>query len=184
MDSLFLEPDPMPEGYPVELQHWVVLADGRRVFVRPLVSDDSAALLRELERADEETVYQRFFRAPVRLDAKQLDRLTRLDYRTRMALVAFSENGEGVGIARYEGIEPGVAEIAVVVRRDWRGVGLAASLLESLEEAAVARGFHRLTALYLPSNTAIANLLQRRGFTIGLDEVEVAAAEKHLVAAA
>jgi GNAT superfamily N-acetyltransferase len=178
-----LVPEPLPDGYPAELQRWVTVADGRRIFVRPVVTGDSGVLLRELAQADQETVYQRFFRSPVRLDAAQLDRLTRLDYYRRLALAAFDEGGNGVGIARYETLEDGVAEVAVVVKRDWRGVGIASALLEMLEQAAAARDITLLTALYLPSNGAIAGVLERRGFTVGLDDAGVAAAEKRLPAA-
>lgn len=178
-----LTPSQVPPGYPAELERWVQLRDGRSVFVRPVVSDDSAALERALALADMETVYQRFFRAPVRLDAATIDRLTRLDYRSRLALAAFSDDGFGVGIARYEAVEAGVAEVAVVVDREWRHAGLGYHLLELLEDAARQRGVHRLTALYLPDNHAIAGLLARRGFDIGLPDDAVAAAEKWLVAA-
>lgn len=176
-------PRQAPPGYPAELETWVQLRDGRSVFIRPVVSDDSAALERALAKADMETVYQRFFRAPVRLDAATLDRLTRLDYQSRLAVAAFADDGSGVGIARYEAVEEGVAEVAVVVDREWRHAGLGYRLLEVLEDAARHRGIRRLTALYLPDNQAIASLLARRGFAIGLPDDAVAAAEKLLVAA-
>jgi GNAT superfamily N-acetyltransferase len=177
-----LVPEPLPDGYPAELQRWVTVSDGRRIFVRPVVTTDSGTLLRELESADQETIYQRFFRSPIRLDAAQLDRLTRLDYRSRLALAAFDEEGTGLAIARYETIEPGVAEIAVVVKREWRGLGVASVLLGLLEQAAASRDITLLTALYLPSNEAIAGVLERRGFTVGLDDSGVAGAEKRLTA--
>jgi GNAT superfamily N-acetyltransferase len=181
--EISLIPDRLPPDYPADLQRWVHLADGRRVFVRPVVAEDAPAIERALASADSETVYQRFFRAPVRLDARALDRLTRLDYRSRMALAAFTADGEGVAIARYETTEEGVAEVAVVVDVEWRHGGIGNALLEMLEEAAVVRGVTRFTALYLPDNAAIAALLQRRGFAIGLPDEAVAAAEKLLTAA-
>ncbi len=177
-----LVPSEAPAGYPCDLETWMRTADGRRVFVRPVVGGDAPVLERELDRADLETVYQRFFRAPVRLDAAQLERLTHLDYRTRLALAAFAETGEGLGIARYETTEPGIAEIAVVVRREWRGLGIASRLLALLEEAAAARDITLLTALYLPQNRAIETVLAGRGFTVGLRDGGVAAAEKRLAA--
>ena len=172
--------EPLPAGYPKELERWVTLDDGRKALIRPVVPEDSSTLMREFERADEETIYQRFFRAPVRLNPEQLDRLTRVDYERRLALAVLSPDGNGVAIARYETLEPGVAEVAVVVHRDWRGHGLASLLLQLLEQAAVERGIHHFTALYLPDNDAIVGVLQRVGFTTGLDESSVAGAEKRL----
>ncbi len=175
-----LTPNRRPAGYPTELELWIDVADGRSVFARPVIPDDAPLLKRELEEADTETIYQRFFRAPVRLDAAQLDHLTRLDYDTRLALAAFSTEGEGVAIVRYETTEPGVAEIAVVVRKKWRGIGLGTTMLAILEDAAVRRGIRRFTAYYLPENEAVEALLADRGFTVGIRDGEVAFAEKDI----
>ncbi len=171
-----------PVGYPKEYERTLVLDDGRSVLLRPVVPDDSSALLREMERADTETIYNRFFRAPVRLDAAQLDRLTNLDYDARFALAVFSPEGEGVGVARYETTSPGVAEVAVVVRTDHRRTGIGAALLADLEKAARERGIVRLTAYYLTANRAIEGLLAYRGFTVGIRDGEVSSAEKDLTA--
>ncbi|HSF87401.1 MAG TPA: GNAT family N-acetyltransferase [Acidimicrobiia bacterium] len=178
-----LSPEHKPDGYPLELEQWVALADGRRVFVRPVVVDDAPAVDAALAAADSETVYQRFFRTPVRLNASTLDRLTRLDYQQRLALAAFDVDGQGAAIARYESTEPGVAEVAIVVDPAWRNAGLGSLLLEELELAATQRGIERFTAIYLPSNLAIERLLVRRGFAVRLPDDAVAAAEKWLTAA-
>ncbi len=181
--NISLVPQRTSPAYPADLERWVTLADGRQVFVRPLVEDDAEALEDALAEADEQTVYQRFFRAPVRLDAKTLQRLTQLDYQRRLALVAVSPDSKGVGIARYESVVDDAAEIAVVVNPEWRHAGVGYALLEMLEQAASDRGIRRLTALYLPDNLAIAHLLRRRGFAIGLPDEAVAAAEKLITAA-
>jgi len=176
-----LAPDRVPVGYPAELERWIEVADGRTVFARPMVPDDAPMLQREIELADVDTIYQRFFRAPVRLSATQLDRLTRLDYETRLALAAFATDGEGVAIVRYETTEPGVAEVAIVVRSEWRAVGLGTAMLAALEEAASARGIRRFTAYYLAANAGIEALLAGRGFATGVRDGDVSFAEKDLV---
>ncbi len=173
-------PEVRPPSYPIDLERHLTLADGRRVFVRPVIPEDASMIVTELERADPETVYQRFFRVPVRLDPPQLTRLTHLDYRDRLALAAFADDGSGVAITRYETIEPGVAEVAVVVNSDWRGAGLGTSLLDLLERAAADRGVHRLTAVFLPGNDRVASLLERRGFALGPLDGGLGTAEKLL----
>ena len=125
-----------PAAYPSDLEVQLPLEDGRTVLVRPVVPDDAPMLVRQLEHADPDTIYQRFFRYPVHLDAETLDHMTRLDYHDRLALAAFAADGEGVAIARYEIIEPGLAEVAVVVQPEWRLLGLGTALLEMLEGAA------------------------------------------------
>ncbi|MDQ3781389.1 MAG: GNAT family N-acetyltransferase [Actinomycetota bacterium] len=165
MDTSF-SPADRPAGYPAELELPLNLKDGRGVNIRPVVPDDAGRLGEEVERADADTIYQRFFRNPVRLDAATLDHLTRLDYRERLAVAAFSADGEGVAIARYETVEPGCAEVAIVVKPEWRRAGLGSALLDLLERAAIARGVTRFMAVYLPANERIVALLGSVGFTI------------------
>lgn len=180
MTTGIMNPPQKPDGYPQDLEQWIELARGRRVFIRPVVPSDAAALGRELVRADEATIYQRFFRAPVRLGPQQLERLTDVDYTTRIAIAAFAEDGEGAAIARFEPVEPGVVEVAVVVRPAWRREGLATRMLRILEEEAVRLGVHRLVAHYLNENAAIATVLDHLGFRRIEEQGGIATAVKDL----
>jgi RimJ/RimL family protein N-acetyltransferase len=153
----------LPAGYPYDFERTITLGDGRTVHVRPVVPGDSALLAREVELADPETLYQRFFSPTVRLDEARLSYLTDLDYQERFALAAFA-GGDGVAIARYEPTGEGAAEIAVVVKSAWRKVGLATELFRLLEEAAAQRGIHELVAFYLADNHAVERVLEKRGF--------------------
>jgi acetyltransferase len=170
-----------PPRYPAELEQILTLRDGRPLFVRPVIPADELAFEREWREADPETLYQRFFTPQPKLDARRLHALLHVDYQWRLALVAFTEDGRAVGIARYEGA-PGQehAEIAFVVNPVWRRLGLASALLSLLAEAARARGIRRLVALYLEDNQAMAALLTKAGFGSPQANAGVAAAEKML----
>ncbi len=167
----------LPVGYPADLERHVVLDDGRRAFIRPLLPGDRSALAEAIRTADAETVHGRFLGGAPALTEQTLRRLTELDYRTRLALVAFDDSGQGVGIARYEGT-PGSdsAEIAVAVAPDWRHVGLATALVRRLGVAAVQRGIRHFTALFLAGNRPVVELLsaadlpEARRFAAGLVE--------------
>jgi acetyltransferase len=154
-----------PPGYPAEYERIVDLADGRRAFVRPIAPHDAVALRQEIRDADPDTLFRRFFTTQPRIDSRRLQQLCALDYRWRFALIAVDENGAGIGIARYEG-EPhrGHAEVAMVTRPAWRRLGLAATLIGLLEEAARARGLSKFCASYLPDNDAAAATLAKSGF--------------------
>ncbi len=178
--DLSIAPGSRPHGYPAELEQWIELRDGRTVFVRPVIPGDAPLLQGAVETADAETIYQRFLRSPVQLDDRQLDRLTRLDYSTRMAMAAFDPEGAGVAIARYEAVEPGVAEIAVAVDPAWRTCGLATVLFDILEEVAARSGVKRMTAVFLPGNRPIATLLAGRGYVLAPPDGSVAGADKVL----
>lgn len=170
-----------PPGYPDELERSWVLRDGRPAFARPIVPADELMIERQWREADAETLYQRFFTARPKLDARRLHSLVHVDYRRRLALAAFAEDGQGIGVARYEG-KPRAdqAEIALVVHQNWRRVGLASALLGELIEAARARGVRRLTSLCLQDNRAMTGLLDRFGFERPTAEAGVASATKSL----
>ena len=153
----------LPKDYPYDYERRLTLADGRAVHIRPVVPGDATLLAQEIEGIDSDTLYQRFFNPAIRLDRKRLRHLTELDYERRFALAAFS-GGEGIAIARFEPAGEGVAELAVVVKPEWRRVGLATQLFALLEAAAVERGVHQLEAFYLAENHAIERVLEKRGF--------------------
>lgn len=153
----------LPPRYPFDYERRLELEDGRVVHVRPVVPGDAALLGEAAEQADTDTLYDRFFSPAIRLDRKRLRHLTELDYVDRFAIAAFAD-GEGVAIARFEPAGDGLAEVAVVVTPEWRGVGLATALLTLLETAAIERGVHQLEGLYLAENHAIERVLEKRGF--------------------
>ncbi|QXV56467.1 GNAT family N-acetyltransferase [Amycolatopsis sp. TNS106] len=160
------------DGQPVRLR------DGRTVFVTRLSPADSEELGEALAEADRETLYRRFCGPPPKVTPRLLARLTELDFDRRYALVARDEAGKGVAIARYEATaQPGVAEIAVVVKPAWRRAGLASALVAKLAEAASRHGFSEFTATYLADNRPVADLLDsagaRRVITDGLADAVV-----------
>jgi GNAT superfamily N-acetyltransferase len=142
----------------------VTLRDGRVVDVRPLVPDDAAELGEAIRTADADTLHRRFLGGPPPVTPALLSYLTVLDYRARFALVARDPaTGRGVAIARYDHLGGGVAEVAVVVDRHWRRVGLATALVHLLGEAALERGISAFTAYSLADNRPVAALVADAG---------------------
>ncbi len=142
----------------------MTLRDGRVVDVRPVVPEDAAELGEAIRTADPDTLNRRFLGGPPAVTPALLQYLTALDYRTRFALVARDPaTGRGVGIARYEHLGDGVAEVAVVADPGWRRVGLATALVHLLGEAALARGITTFTASFLADNRPVAALLAEAG---------------------
>lgn len=160
-----LSPTTVPSGYPRACEEVLELSDGQRVFVRPVLPEDATLLSVELEHADPETLYNRFFRTSMRVDAALLEYLTVLDYRHRFALAAFGLDGSAAGIARYEGaVGADTAEVAVAVKPGWRKKGLGTALLVRLEQRAREAGIRHLRADFLEGNEAAAALVARAGF--------------------
>ena len=170
-----------PPGYPIELERAYRLRDGRVAFVRPIIPADELMVEREWRQADTATLYQRFFTAYPKLDARRLHGVVHIDYRWRLALVAMAEAGQGIGIANYEGAAgQAQAEVAFVTHPSWRRLGLASALLELLTEAARCQGIQELNALCLQENQAMAGLLGRFGFELLPSAAGIATATKWL----
>lgn len=160
-----MDPERVPDGYPHELERWVTVSDGRRIWLRPIIPDDVARLAHAFAHADIETIRRRFFTGAPPSDAEHLSYLATVDYVRRLALVAMDREGNSIGIGRFEATSDEEAEIAIVVAPAWRRSGVGAAILRALEEPARARGIRRLLAVYLPDNAAVERLLQSIGYT-------------------
>jgi GNAT superfamily N-acetyltransferase len=161
-----LDPHPreVPPGYPREYERRLRLADGRHVWIRPVVPADAPVLAAAIRTADPDTLYRRFLGGAPRITPALLAYLTRLDYTRRFALGAADEvTGQGVAIGRYETSGEGVAEVAVAVDPAWRGVGLATALVETLAQAALDRGIHTFCATFLAENQPVTALVRLVG---------------------
>jgi GNAT superfamily N-acetyltransferase len=168
MSNAPLAAEDLPPAYPKSYECLVRLADGREVAIRPILPSDASELAEAIRTADAVTLRSRFLGGPPRLTPAVLEGLTRLDYVSRFALVAFSE-GRGVGIARYAALPPSgegdqgdggmtVAEVAVAVAPQWRQVGLATALVERLARRAQECGITDFTAMFLAENRPVTEL--------------------------
>ena len=153
-----------PPGYPAAYEQRVELADGRVVHLRPVVPDDAQRLLDAVRHADPETLRRRFLGGSGPRTVKEADRLVRVDYVRRFALVALDEQDHGVGIARYEGASTWPAvEVAVAVDPRWRTVGLGTRLLADVVRRAAEVGALTVHAEFFSDNRAVALLLHELG---------------------
>ncbi|MEA2009860.1 MAG: GNAT family protein [Actinomycetota bacterium] len=172
----------LPPRYPKELEGDFDLSDGRHARIRPILPADFDDLADAIKHADSETLLHRFFTAAPHLSEKQIHYLAEVDYRRRLALVAADDEGHGIAVARYECYRDcHVAEVAVVVEREWRAGGLATEMLRRLEEPARKNGVAELDAVYLPENRPIAKVFERLGYSEQRIEDGVARVTKALV---
>jgi CRP-like cAMP-binding protein/L-amino acid N-acyltransferase YncA len=145
------------------------LADGRRVWLRPILPSDREGLVVGLERLSPESRYQRFF-TPVKVSESLLRYMSDIDYLDHFAWVVAVREGEGqapVGIAsaRYirEAAEPSVAEIALEVVDDHQGRGVGRLLMGALAAAASIGGVEHFRAFVQEGNRPMRALLDRAG---------------------
>jgi RimJ/RimL family protein N-acetyltransferase len=141
----------------------VVLRDNSAVLIRPVQRADAPLLADGFARLSTRSRRMRFLTAKKELSPAELRYLTDIDHSDHEALGALDHaGGRGVGVARYirDADDPQAAEIAVTIVDDWQGRGLGTELLAQLADRARSEGIRRFTALIAADNAAIAALLR------------------------
>lgn len=158
----------MERRFTPEYEERVTLQDGRVAVLRLVQPSDKELLRRGFERWSQESRYARFFSAKTHLTDDELGYLCDVDQESHFALGALSEDGVGMGIARFirlpesdEIAEPVTAEAAIAVADEVQGQGLGRILLERLVAAASERGIERFRCDVLGSNTSMKTLIEK-----------------------
>jgi GNAT superfamily N-acetyltransferase len=146
----------------------LTLRDGRTVIVRTLRSEDKDMLDAAFERLCKEARYSRFFTTVREVPDDILHPTAPSPEGHAVALVALGGNGSNealTGGARYITDAIGeTCEFAVTVADDWRGLGLARQLMETLIGIARERRVRRMDGAVLSTNTGMRKLAARLGF--------------------
>ena len=153
-----------PPGYPRDLIRTVLVDWGATLRIRPIRPEDELRLSELYDRSSRDTRYQRFFTVLRRLPPDWARSLANVDYDRRFALVVedlTASSTSVIGVARYEPVEEGVAEVAFVVEDRWQGKGLGTLLITELFRAAAENGITRFRASVLGDNRRMLDLLVR-----------------------
>jgi GNAT superfamily N-acetyltransferase len=145
----------------------LTLRDGATVRMRAIRADDTERLRAFHSRLSSNTIYLRFFTPMPELSLPNAQRMTHVDYESRMALVATtgtSDDERIVAVVCYERLEPTVGEVAFVVDDQWQRRGIATALLHGLAQYARRHGFVQLVAQVTGCNTRMLSLLRHCGF--------------------
>ncbi len=127
--------------------------------VRDIRPDDKALLIDALAQLSQESIHARFLSPKPRLSSRELRYLTEVDGHDHVALLAFDDDGDLLGVARYirDAADPTVAEVGIVVGDRLQGQGIGTRLGLLLADRARAAGIERFSAIMLPENrTALA----------------------------
>jgi acetyltransferase len=101
------------------------------------------------------------------LPERMLEKLTRLDPRRELALVALDpgDNDNFISVGRFAPNRDGkTAEFALTVADAWQHQGIGRILLERLCDAARAMGYEALVGYVLAENRDMLELVTRLGF--------------------
>ena len=162
----------------------VRLKDGTKGWVWPLLPTDRNALVQEFEHLSPESRRRRFLGPVVHLSDAMLKHLVdEVDGVDHVALVLMAEVGDDVvptGVARCVRYphEPEAADIAVTVKDEWQGRGVATALLKVLMKKRPEGVTHLLTEVAADNPASLA-MLRKLGPTrtydtgMGILDVEV-----------
>ncbi|HZD73262.1 MAG TPA: GNAT family N-acetyltransferase [Actinomycetota bacterium] len=146
----------------------VTLRDGSVVQVRPVRTNDAAAVRCLFQQLSETSRWLRFFSDCVNLDCA-VAWATDIDgYRRDGLLVLAGDNGPIVAHAGFERDErhPDRAEFAIVIADSYQGRGLGAILLARLVDVADRAGVRTFVGEVLPDNYRMLRMLSRSGLEV------------------
>jgi RimJ/RimL family protein N-acetyltransferase len=162
----------------MERERNVILSNGTKGIVRPIIPSDADALAMALWELAPDSRIRRFFFDKTDLSEKELARFSSPDGINHIAYgLAVEIDGEDelkpVAVARCfrDAKDEKLAEIAVVTADAWQGLGAGSELLRSLSAAAYRVGIRRWFAPMLSDNCAMRRLLDR--FATRMEEREL-----------
>lgn len=146
------------------------LRDGRQVTLRAVQPEDAGEIVQAFERLSPESRYLRFMQHKRELDPQALARGVNPVPGREFALVATVPADDGydiVGAARYVASkQPKTCEFSITVAEDWRGVGLATTLMRRLMLRAKRDGYRAIEGLVLADNLPMLALARYLGFAV------------------
>jgi acetyltransferase len=155
--------------YPSELSTRYT-AKGQTFVMRPIRPEDADAHTAMLARFSAEDMRYRFFSAMRTLPVEQVTRMTDVDYKREMAIIAVRETTkETVGVARLvcDDTDGKSAEFAVVVEPAAKGLGLGRALMNAIIAWGRTRGVVEITGQILADNAPMLAFIKHLGFVIG-----------------
>jgi acetyltransferase len=155
--------------YPKELEEPVRLADGRELLLRPIVPEDEPAMQRGFAQLSPEEIRFRFHVPTAVLDHVTAARFTQIDYDREMALVltdpGIPGTTDGYGVVRLTADPDNErAEFAIIVRREYTGLGLGLLMMHRIMDYARRRGIGEIYGDVLRDNHTMLRLCERLGF--------------------
>ena len=151
----------------------VRLRDGREVILRAIIAADAPEIVQAFERLSDESRYLRFMQHKKQLADAAVERGVNPRPGRDAAFVATIPAADGidiVGAAQYvqaaDESQGRTCEFAVTIAEDWRGNGLATTLLECLIRRARRDGYATIEGWVIAENGAMLELARKLHFAV------------------
>ncbi len=157
--------------YPREWERTLTLREGRRVQVRPVRPDDERLYEEFFRQVSADDMRLRFFGLVKDIGPAFIARLTQIDYGRSIALLALDDvSGALLGVVRLH-CDPDhrTGEYAILVRSDYKGIGLGWALMELIVEYARKEGLSRIHGQVLRDNATMLAMCRELGFEMTED---------------
>ncbi len=142
---------------------------GYEVFlIRPVRVSDRDDFVKAFDKLSKESLKNRFLFVKKGLTEKEVDKFTNVDFETQVAFVLIKVK-DGVllpvGTTRFylDEENPARAEFAITVLDEFQRQGMGSILFDYLLKAAKERNLSNLYGIASSENTAILNLLKKKG---------------------
>jgi acyl-CoA hydrolase/ribosomal protein S18 acetylase RimI-like enzyme len=156
--------------YPEELETYRTTKKGLEIFLRPVKITDEPMLKDFFYDLSEDSMYMRFFSARKDMPHKRLQDFVIVDWSLKMEILAVIKEKEKeretiIALGQYE-LNPDkyMAEVAIVVKDEYHGMGVGKELLSYLTYIARRHGLLGFTADTLVENKAMVSLFEKMGF--------------------
>jgi acyl-CoA hydrolase/GNAT superfamily N-acetyltransferase len=162
--------------YPEKYETFLELENGKEIKIRPVKPTDER-MIQELHYSlDEKDRYLRFFTPVYDFRHKKIQPMVNIDYTTDMILVAeYTQNGEteiiGLG-AFFKTMQPSLAELAFVIHKDWRGLGITRFLLNYLVKIGRELNYKTFGGTILLENKPMLHIINTSGYELTIKKIE------------
>ena len=162
--------------YPEKYETLLKLKNGKTIKIRPVKPTDER-MIQELHYSlDDKDRYLRFFMPVKDFRHKKIQPMVNIDYSTDMILLGeFSGTKEDQIIALgafFKAHQPSIAELAFVVHREWRGLGITKFLLNYLVQIGKELNYRTFTGSILLENKPMLHIINSSGYLLKLKRIE------------
>lgn len=167
--------------YPDKYETKLTLKNGKTLKIRPVMPTDER-MIQELHYSlDTLDRYFRFFTPIHDFRHKVIQPMVNIDYLTDMILVGeYSENGDQMIVALgavFKTFSPSTGELAFVVHKEWRNLGITKFLLNYLAKIARELNYKLLSGSILLENKSMLHIIERAGYTLTFKNIEMGITE-------